>query len=72
MKNISIEKIKDPNKFCTQKLLTKQAIESAINDAIIIIEKNMKKFSNKDKYPSSCCKNNKYDVIDNSEWTTGF
>src|SRR3712207_1306246 len=54
------------------KLLTKEEIENAINIAIEITEKNMQKFSDKDKYPSSCCKNNKYNVIDNSEWTTGF
>ncbi|EDS77405.1 glycoside hydrolase family 88 protein [Clostridium massiliodielmoense] len=72
MKNVAIEEIKNSQKFMNTKLLSKEEVENAIKDAIEVTEKNMKKFGDKGKYPSSCCKSNKYDVIDNSEWTTGF
>ncbi|AEB75453.1 glucuronyl hydrolase [Clostridium botulinum] len=67
-----VEKIMDPNKYLSQKLLTKQEVEVAIQKCIKAIENNMKKFNDGDKFPDSSSKRYKYPIIDNSEWTTGF
>ncbi|OOV50581.1 hypothetical protein B1A66_13840, partial [Clostridium botulinum D/C] len=67
-----VEKIMDPNKYLSQKLLTKQEVEVAIQKCIKAIENNMKKFDDGDKFPDSSSRRYKYPIIDNSEWTTGF
>lgn len=69
MKKINIEPIKNISKF-EGKLLTKEEVKSAIEHCIKIIERNMDKFG--EKFPSPATKDNKYIVIDNTEWTTGF
>ncbi|MPQ43461.1 glucuronyl hydrolase, partial [Clostridium tarantellae] len=52
------------------KMLTKEEVKKAIENCIKIIERDMEKFG--ERYPKSSTINNKYEIIDNIEWTNGF
>lgn len=70
IKEINVEEIKRREEFLNTELLTKAEVEKAIESAIKQINANMKFFN--DKFPSPATKNNKYDIIENIEWTDGF
>lgn len=70
IKSINIEEIKRKEEFLNSKLLTKDEVKDAIESAIKQIEANMNYFE--DRFPTPATKSNKYLVIDNIEWTTGF
>lgn len=70
IKEIKIEDIKKRKEFLSTKLLTKSEVENAIELVIKQIDANMEYFN--DKFPSSATKNNKYEIIENIEWTDGF
>lgn len=70
IKEINVESIKKRKEFLNTELLSKDEVKEAIENAIKQIDKNMKYF--KDKFPSSATKNNKYEIIENIEWTDGF
>ena len=70
IKKIEVEDIKKSSEFLKSKLLTKAEVEKAIEDAICQIDANMEYF--KDKFPWSATKQNKYEIIENIEWTDGF
>lgn len=70
MRKINIENIKEPNRFLSKSLLTKKEVETSIERAISIIEKNIDKYG--DDFPAPATKNNQYEIIDNIEWTNGF
>ena len=58
------------SEFLNSKLLTKAEVKKAIEDAISQIDANMEYF--KDKFPWPATKQNKYEIIENIEWTDGF
>lgn len=70
IKEISIEKIKNENKYKNAKHLTKEEVKKALDDTIKIIDKDMERFG--EKFPQSSSVGLKYEVIDNVEWTTSF
>lgn len=70
IKEINVESIKKRKEFLNTELLSKDEVKEAIENAIKQIDKNMDYF--KDKFPSSATKNNKYEIIENIEWTDGF
>ena len=70
IKKIEVEDIKKSSEFLQSKLLTKAEVKKAIEDAICQIDANMEYF--KDKFPWPATKQNKYEIIENIEWTDGF
>lgn len=70
IKEINVEEIKKREEFLNTKLLSKEEVKTAIENAIKQIDANMDYF--KDKFPSSATKENKYGIIENIEWTDGF
>ncbi|MGX4599233.1 glycoside hydrolase family 88 protein [Faecalimicrobium sp. JNUCC 81] len=70
IKDINIEKIVKHNVFKENDFVTREEIKSAIEQCIKRIEKNMDKFV--EMYPTPATFDNKYKIIDNIEWTTGF
>lgn len=70
IKEINVEEIKKREEFLNTKLLTKVEVEKAIQKVIKQIDANMEYF--KEKFPSSATKHNKYEIIENIEWTDGF
>ena len=70
IKSINVECINDSLDFLKSKLLTKDEVKKAIEDAISQIDANMEYF--KDKFPWPATKQNKYEIIENIEWTDGF
>ncbi len=70
IKNINIENILKKEQFLNTKLLLKHEIEEAINIVLKQVDENIKYLN--EKFPSPATKNNKYDVIENIEWTDGF
>ena len=70
IKKINVESINKSSEFLETKLLTKAEVKKAIEDAISQIDANMEYF--KDKFPWPATKQNKYEIIENIEWTDGF
>ena len=70
IKQIEVENINKSSEFLKSNLLTKAEIKKAIENAITQIDVNMEYFKN--KFPSSATKQNKYEIIENIEWTDGF
>lgn len=70
MKEIKPEKIKNIKKYCNKPEITKDQIKSAIDEAIIIIDKNIEAFSN--NFPASASVNNVYSCTENTDWTPAF
>lgn len=70
IKEVNVENIKKREEFLKTELLTKYEVKEAIENAIKQIDKNIVYF--RDYFPSSATKNNKYEIIDNIEWTDGF
>lgn len=70
IKEVNVENIKKREEFLKTELLTKYEVKEAIENAIKQIDKNIVYF--RDDFPSSATKNNKYEIIDNIEWTDGF
>lgn len=70
IKDINIEEIKKRDEFLSNNLLTKSEVKQAIENVIKQIDANMEYF--KEKFPYSATKNNKYEIIENIEWTDGF
>lgn len=70
IKDINIEEIKKRDEFLSSNLLTKSEVKQAIENVIKQIDVNMEYF--KEKFPYSATKNNKYEIIENIEWTDGF
>ncbi|MGG7077789.1 glycoside hydrolase family 88 protein [Clostridium sardiniense] len=70
IKQINIEDIKKRDEFLSSNLLTKSEVKQAIENVIKQIDANMEYF--KEKFPYSATKNNKYEIIENIEWTDGF
>ena len=70
IKTIKVEKINKSLEFLDSKLLTKFEVKNAIETAISQIDANIEYF--KEKFPSSSTKENKYEIIENIEWTDGF
>ena len=70
IKEVNVENIKKREEFLKTELLTKDEVKEAIENAIKQIDKNIVYF--RDDFPSSATKNNKYEIIDNIEWTDGF
>lgn len=70
IKEINVEEIKKREEFLNTKLLSKEEVKTAIENAIKQIDANIDYF--KDKFPSSATKENKYGIIENIEWTDGF
>lgn len=70
IKEVNVENIKKREEFLKTELLTKYKVKEAIENAIKQIDKNIVYF--RDYFPSSATKNNKYEIIDNIEWTDGF
>ncbi|WP_122639089.1 glycoside hydrolase family 88 protein [Romboutsia sp. Marseille-P6047] len=70
IKKIEVENINKSLEFLESKLLTKSEVKKAIEAAISQIDANMEYF--KEKFPSSATKENKYEIIENIEWTDGF
>lgn len=69
MRDIKIEDI--TNKNIEEKVVLKrEEVEKAIEKIIKHIDANLDYF--KDKFPSPATKENKYDIIENIEWTDGF
>ena len=70
IKTIEVENINKSSEFLNSELLTKAEVKKAIEGAICQIDTNMEYFKN--KFPSSATKQNKYEIIENIEWTDGF
>ncbi|RDY26867.1 glucuronyl hydrolase [Romboutsia weinsteinii] len=70
IKDINIEKIAKHNVFRENDFVSKAEVQAAIEECIKRIEKNMDKFG--EMYPTPATFDNKYKIIDNIEWTTGF
>ena len=70
IKKINVESINKSSEFLETKLLTKDEVKKAIEDAICQIDANMEYL--KDKFPWPATKQNKYEIIENIEWTDGF
>lgn len=70
IKELKVEGILKKEEFLKTKLLTKKEVKDAIELVIKQIDANREYF--KDKFPYSATKNNKYDIIENIEWTDGF
>lgn len=70
IKGINIEKIVKHNVFRENDFVSKAEVQDAIEECIKRIEKNMDKFG--EMYPTPATFDNKYKIIDNIEWTTGF
>ena len=70
IKTIEVENINKSSEFLKSNLLTKAEVKKAIEGAICQIDANMEYFKN--KFPSSATKQNKYEIIENIEWTDGF
>lgn len=70
MKEIHVESIHKKNAFDMTPYLTREEVERAIERVVDQVRCNMKYFGN--KFPSSACRDNKYGVIENIEWTDGF
>ena len=70
IKEVNVENIKKREEFLKTELLTKDEVKEAIENAIKQIDKNIVYF--RDDFPSSATRNNKYEIIDNIEWTDGF
>lgn len=66
-KKINLEHVNKPIKEYRVK---KNEIISAIENCVKQIDTNMDVFLN--RFPSPGCKNDRYDIIDNIEWTNGF
>ncbi|WP_042272893.1 glycoside hydrolase family 88 protein [[Clostridium] dakarense] len=70
IKEINIEKIDKQHLFKENDFVTKSEVKSAIEECIKRIEKNIDKFG--EMYPTPATFGNKYKIIENIEWTTGF
>lgn len=70
IKKIEVENINKSLEFLESKLLTKSEVKKAIEAAITQINANIEYL--KEKFPSSATKENKYEIIENIEWTDGF
>ncbi|MEG0592286.1 MAG: glycoside hydrolase family 88 protein [Coprobacillus sp.] len=70
IKKTNIETIKNPQRFTTCDLLTRQEITTAINEAIKKVYINMEYFKN--DFPTPATLNNIYPIMNNTEWTNGF
>ena len=70
IKKIAVEDINKSSEFLQSKLLTKVEVKKAIEDAICHIDANIEYF--KEKFPWPATKQNKYEIIENIEWTDGF
>lgn len=69
LKNIKLEPIEKPERF-DEPLLTKSEIEAAIELAIRQIRLNMNYFGS--NFPTPATKDNRYPIMDNTEWTNAF
>ena len=69
LKNITIEKIAQPERY-SQQHLSKEDIEAALELAMRQIYLNMGYFGN--AFPTPASKNNRYSIMDNTEWTNAF
>lgn len=70
IKELTLESIKNREKFENVNLLSKEEIKKALDLAIKKIEKNLEIFTH--KYPTPASFGNVYKAIDNIEWTNGF
>ena len=70
IKKIKVENINKSLEFLESKLLTKSEVKKAIEAAITQIDANIEYL--KEKFPSPATKENKYEIIENIEWTDGF
>ena len=70
IKQITIEKITNPDRFLKESWLTRQEIEQAIDKAVRQLALNLDYF--KEDYPTPATFQNTYQVMDNTEWTNGF
>ncbi len=70
IKKVTIETIENPQRFRQTNLLSKAELEQAIDLALQQVYANMTYF--KDHYPSPATFENRYQIMDNKEWTNGF
>lgn len=70
IKQIVIEPIVKKKEFESVELLTKEEIVRAIEKAVAQVKCNMKYFET--NFPTPATKENKYLIMDNTEWTNGF
>lgn len=67
---MAIENLINSHRFYSNGLLSKDDITNALDNAVSQIRLNMKYFG--DEYPTPAAKDDKYGVMDNTEWTNGF
>lgn len=70
IKKVKIEAIERPERFLTSPLLSQKEVETAIEKAMKQIYKNMAYF--KEQFPTPATFHNRYERMDNTEWTNGF
>lgn len=70
IKDITIENIKNPERFLMSPLLTKEEVEEAIEKALKQLRLNVSYFG--EEFPTPATVNNIYSIMDNTEWTNGF
>jgi len=70
MKEIKSENIKNIEKYYNKPEITREQIKAAIDEALIIIDKNIEDFSN--NFPASASVNHVYSCTENTDWTPAF
>ncbi|RST89163.1 glucuronyl hydrolase [Vagococcus humatus] len=64
------EHLLDAQKYFQTGLVTKSEIKQALDQAVTLVDHNMKKFG--EMFPTPATKHGQYELIKNIEWTTGF
>ncbi|MER0123166.1 glycoside hydrolase family 88 protein [Streptococcus sp. ZJ93] len=70
IKTITIEPLRNPEKYAQVPLLSKAEVEQAIQRVIDQLQLNLDYFQ--EKFPTPATSQNVYPIMDNTEWTNGF